>query len=372
MQIYIYPRFTIQLNINFGLGKKSYLEWIFIISFDELENFRLKYRFIFILLLILIPITIGVIGYMLIENASFLDALFMTITTISTVGYGEIFPLSSIGRIFTIFLIITNLGVFAYAITLIGRFLFEGQFFENLKLRRMKRKITTLSNHVIVCGFGRNGQAACETLKKNNIPYVVVESKKELIEHYLDETENPYYLIDDATHDQTLIDAGIEKARGLITTLPADADNVYVVLTARELNSNLTIISRATSNSSCNKLKRAGANNVIMPDRIGGAHMASLIVLPDVKEFIDISSGQVGADVLLEEFSVMKLKSVLKGNTIKELGIRQLTNANVIGLKKSDGNYEVNPDMNKNLLNSDKLIVLGTNEQMAKLHGLFI
>jgi hypothetical protein len=129
LQIYIYPRFTIQLNINFGFGKKSYLDWIFIISFDELENFRLKYRFIFILLLILIPITIGVIGYMLIENASFLDALFMTITTISTVGYGEIFPLSSIGRIFTIFLIITNLGVFAYAITLIGRFLFEGQFF---------------------------------------------------------------------------------------------------------------------------------------------------------------------------------------------------------------------------------------------------
>ncbi|MFY8019910.1 MAG: potassium channel family protein [Bacteroidia bacterium] len=319
----------------------------------------------------MIPISVGVLGYMLIENAPFLDALFMTITTISTVGYGEIFPLSNTGRIFTIFLIISNLGVFAYAISLIGRFLFEGQFFEQLKLRRMKKRITGLKDHVIVCGFGRNGQAACETLKKNNIPFVIIESKKELIEHYLDEVEAPFYLNEDATHDETLLDAGIKNARGLITTLPADADNVYVVLTARELNANLTIISRATSNSSCNKLKRAGANNVIMPDRIGGAHMASLIVLPDVKEFIDIISGQVGADVLLEEFSVQKLRSSLKGNTIKELGIRQLTNANVIGLKKSDGNYEVNPDMNKNLLDSDKLIVLGTNEQMTKLHSLF-
>jgi voltage-gated potassium channel len=307
---------------------------------------------------------------MIIEDVVFLDALFMTITTISTVGYGEIFPLSSSGRIFTIFLIITNLGVFAYAISLISRFLFEGQFFEHLKLRRMKKRINGLNNHVIVCGFGRNGQAACETLRKNNIPFVIIESKKELLEHYLDETENPYFLEEDATRDETLIDAGIKSARGLITTLPADADNVYVVLTARELNANLTIISRATSNSSCNKLKRAGANNVIMPDRIGGAHMASLIVLPDVKEFIDIISGQVGADVLLEEFSVMKLKTVLKGNTIKELGIRQLTNANVIGLKKSDGNYEVNPDMNKSLLSSDKLIVLGTNDQMTSLHTL--
>ena len=319
----------------------------------------------------MIPISIGVIGYMFIEQAPFLDALFMTITTISTVGYGEIFPLSQTGRIFTILLIISNLGVFAYAISLIGRFLFEGQFFEQLKLRRMKKRITGLENHVIVCGYGRNGQAACETLRKNNIPFVIIESKKELIDHYLDEAEAPYYLNEDATRDETLLDAGIKNARGLITTLPADADNVYVVLTARELNSNLTIISRATSNSSCNKLKRAGANNVIMPDRIGGAHMASLIVLPDVKEFIDIISGQVGADVLLEEFSVLKLRNALKGNTIKELGIRQLTNANVIGLKNSDGNYEVNPDMNKNLLDSDKLIVLGTNEQMARLHGLF-
>jgi voltage-gated potassium channel len=319
--------------------------------------------------LIMVPITFGVSGYMIIEKASFLDALFMTITTVATVGYGEVFPLSTAGRIFTIILIITNLGIFAYALALITRFLVEGNFFQQLKVKRMKDKIKLLENHVIVCGFGRNGQAACEMLQKHMVPYVILESKKELLELYLNKGHF-YHLNEDATKDESLLTAGIARARGLITTLPNDADNVFVALTARGLNAHLTIISRASNASSFTKLKRAGADNVIMPDTIGGAHMASLIVRPDVNEFVDILSGQAGADVQLEEFSYERLKRNLVGITIVDLNIRKLSGANVIGLKKGDGSYIVNPNINMVLEEDMKLIILGNSAQMETLKSL--
>ncbi len=334
-----------------------------------MDSLGLRSKLAFAIALIMIPISIGVTGYMFIENASFLDSLFMTITTVATVGYGEVFPLSSAGRVFTILLIISNLGIFAYAITLISRILVEGNFFLQLKNKRMKLKISELENHVIVCGFGRNGQAACEMLKKHRIKYVILESKKELLDNFLSD-EHFYYLNEDATKDESLLAAGILKARGLISTLPNDADNVFVALTARGLNAKLTIITRASDNSSFSKLKRAGANNVIMPDKIGGAHMASLIVRPDVNEFVDIISGLGVADVQLEEFSIQELSKYLHGNTIAEMNIRKKSGANVIGLKKGDGSYEVNPNINCLLKEEMKLIILGNTSQMEQFKAL--
>lgn len=334
-----------------------------------LENISTKSRIALATGLLMIPISIGVAGYMIIEGASFLDSLFMTITTITTVGYGEVFPLSASGRIFTIFLIVGNLGIFAYALTLITRFLVEGNFFYQLRIKRMKDKIKNLEAHVIVCGFGRNGQAACDMLKKHGIPYVIIENRKELPELYLNK-EHINYLNEDATKDESLIDAGIARARGLITTLPSDADNVFVTLTAKGLNPDLKIISRASNASSFSKLKRAGAENVIMPDSIGGVHMASLIVMPDVYEFVDILSGQAGADVQLEEFSYERLKRNLVGITIVDLNIRKLSGANVIGLKKGDGSYIVNPNINMVLEEDMKLIILGDSAQMEQLKSM--
>lgn len=326
---------------------------------------KLRYRIALALMLIMIPVSFGVIGYMLIESYTFLEALYMTVITIATIGYGEVKILSDAGRIFTIILIISNLGIFAYAISIITSILIQGDFFEKFKTNKMKNRIAQLRNHVIVCGFGRNGKEACEILKRNKVKYVVLENKKELLE---DTADDPHfhYLIDDATSEQTLVDAGIRHAKGLITTLPNDADNVYVALTAREVNPMLTIISRASGDSSVTKLKRAGANNVIMPDKIGGAHMASLIVNPDIKEFIDIISGQ-GDEVRLEEMPVKDIKMAFKGNNLHEMNIRHLTGVNVIGLKKRDGLYEVNPDIYKTLDDDVKLIMLGTVEQMQKL-----
>lgn len=326
---------------------------------------KLRYRIALALMLIMIPVSIGVMGYMLIENYTFLEALYMTVITIATIGYGEVKILSDAGRVFTIILIISNLGIFAYAISIITSILIQGDFFEKFKTNKMKNRIAQLRNHVIVCGYGRNGKEACEILKRNKLKYVVLENKKELLE---DTSDDPHfhYLTDDATNEQTLIDAGIKHAKGLITTLPNDADNVYVALTAREVNPLLTIISRASGDSSVTKLKRAGANNVIMPDKIGGAHMASLIVNPDIKEFIDIISGQ-GDEVRLDEMPVKVIKTVFTGNNLHEMNIRHLTGVNIIGLKKSDGLYEVNPDVYQILDEDAKLIMLGTVEQMQKL-----
>lgn len=330
---------------------------------------KLRYRIFLALLLILIPICVGVIGYMVLEEYTFIEALYMTVITVATVGFQEVKPLNDAGRIFTIFLIITNLGIFAYAISFITSILIQTDFFEKYKMNKMKNKIASLHGHVIVCGYGRNGKEACEMLKRNHIKHVVLESKKELNEELLS-NENFYFLNEDATQEQSLLNAGIKNARGLITTLPDDADNVYVVLTARELSQKITIISRASNDNSVTKLRRAGASNVIMPDKIGGAHMASLIIHPDVKEFIDLISVQSDAEVKIEEMSLKRIKEKISGNTIDELNIRNSTGVNVLGLKKADGTYIINPEINQKLDEDVKLILLGTREQMNKLKQL--
>lgn len=330
---------------------------------------KLRHKITLAILLLTIPLLIGVVGFMLIENYTFLEALYMTVITVATVGFQEVRPLNDDGRIFTIFLIITNLGIFAYAISLVTGTIADSNFFERYKINRMKNKIAELRNHVIVCGYGRNGKEACIMLKRNKIKYVVLENKKELTEDS-SIADDFYFLNEDATKDETLLNAGIKHARGLITTLPNDADNVYVVLTARELNQTFTIISRASTDASVKKLKFAGANNVIMPDKMGGAHMASLIIHPDVKEFIDLISEQTDLEVRLEEMTLKKINLKIDGNTIDELGIREKTGVNVIGLKNEDGTFTVNPSVDQYLKGDVKLILLGTREQMDKLKEL--
>lgn len=324
------------------------------------QKSTVRFKIIFALLLIVIPISVGIAGYMLIERLRFLDALYMTVITIATVGYGEVRPLTDEGRIFTIVLIISNLIIFAYAISLITSILIQGDFFETYKVRKMKKQISQLKHHVIVCGFGRNGKEAVSVLSRKKIPFVVIEAHKESKDNM---DESLLFLIDDATRDEALIDAGILNARGLITTLPDDADNVYVTLTARELNQHMTIVSRASTDSSVKKLKRAGANNVIMPDKIGGAHMASLIVQPDVNEFIDLISGQ-GDEVMVQEIAFTELTKKFAGNTLIEFDLRKKSGVNPIGIKHADGTYDVNPDINKKLLPTDKVIILATPAQL--------
>jgi voltage-gated potassium channel len=330
--------------------------------------YRLRSKILFSISLIVSVVAIGTIGYQWIENYSWLQALYMTIITISTVGYGEVQTLSDEGRIFTIILIISNIGIFAYSISSISSYFLDGYFFKNYRLNKMKQRIAKLNHHVVVCGFGRNGKEACHTLKRHRIPFVVIEKEEGAFDDQ-DLGDALHYLIDDSTHENVLLEAGVERARALVTTLPGDAENVFVVLTARELNKNMLIISRASLDTSVSKLRRAGANNIIMPDKIGGAHMASLVINPDVKEFIDLVTGQSGSSIHIEEMSLRDL-SHFHGSTIRELNIRHTTGVNVVGLKREDGSYVINPEVDTPLLEGMKLILLGTEEQMKRLRQM--
>lgn len=215
-----------------------------------------------------IVLIVGILGYRFISGYSFVNAFYMTVTTVATVGYGEIEPLDTKGRMFTAFLIISSFGTFAYAVTSLTKFVIDGEFNSFFKTKRMSDAINKLNGHVIICGFGRNGKQASSVLKKNNKRFVVIENKSE-VTGQMTHKYHELVITGDATQDEVLLHAGVKRASALITTLPNDADNLFIVLSARNLNADLTIISRASDDNSDVKLKIAGANNVIMPDKVG-------------------------------------------------------------------------------------------------------
>jgi voltage-gated potassium channel len=309
---------------------------------------------------------IGTIGYVIIDDYTWFDAFYMTVITIATVGYGEVAPLSHAGKLFTAFLIMTSFGTFAYAVSSITKFVIDGEFNEFFKNRKLNATIEKLSDHIIICGYGRNGRQAAQVLKKHNKRFVVIESDAALTAT-LNHRFSELVVTGDGTHDETLIRAGIMRAKAIITTLPTDADNLFIVLTARNLNKTLTIISRASEDNSDTKLKIAGADNVIMPDKVGGAHMASLVMKPDVMEFIDHINAEGGDTVNLEEISFTNVPESLKNRTLKDLEIRNRSGANIIGYKTVAGEYIVNPSADTRIIPQSKLFVLGTPEQISAL-----
>ena len=324
------------------------------------------YRFYAPLLILLSLWVVGTIGYVLIENYTWFDAFYMTIITVATVGYQEVHPLSTEGKLFTAFLIITSFGTFAYAVSSITKFVIDGEFNEFFKNRKLNATIEKISDHVIICGYGRNGRQAAQVLKKHNKRFVVIENSSTLTAT-LNHKFSELVITGDSTQDDVLIKAGILRAKAIITTLPVDADNLFIVLTARNLNKNITIISRASEDNSDTKLKIAGANNVIMPDRVGGAHMASLVMKPDVMEFIDHITAEGGDNISLEEISFERIPDELKNKTLKDLEIRNRSGANIIGYKTATGEYIINPSADTLIIPDSKLFVLGTPEQIAAL-----
>ena len=326
------------------------------------KRFKKLYLAFFIVVLICI---IGVLGFAIIEGYSFGDALFMTIITISTVGYQEVQPLSEAGRHFTMALIVFSFGTFAYALTAISLYLIDGEFKRHLLELRKVKKIEELKNHVIICGYGRNGKQIVQELKESGQEYVLIEKDAEIInDAILDNCNN--YIEGEATEDAILIEAGIVRAKALITTLPEDADNVFVVLTAREMNRNMLIISRASKDSSDKKLKMAGANNVVMPDKVGGTHMASLVIKPDVVEFLNHLSGQ-DKNISLEEISYDDLPVEFRNRSIADLHVRKRSGANIVGLKNKEGEYILNPAPDEIIDEGSKVFVLGMKSQVEKL-----
>ncbi|HEY0029934.1 MAG TPA: potassium channel protein [Bacteroidia bacterium] len=334
-------------------------------------SFRHFSRIYIPIAILLLIVCIGIAGFIIIEGFGFLDAFYMTIITVATVGFQEVHPLSEAGRLFTAFLIITSFGTFAYAVTSISQYVIDGEFNQYFKNYKLSTAIDKLENHVIVCGYGRNGRQAAHVLKKHNTRFVVIEQKKEIVSsinhHYSD-----LVLEGDGTHDEVLLKAGILKAKALITTLPIDADNLFIVLSARTLNPKLTIISRASEDNSDKKIKLAGADNVIMPDKLGGAHMASLVMKPDVMEFVDYITGQGGDNIRLEEITFANLSPEFQNKTIRELEIRNRSGANIIGFKTAQSEYIINPSADTKIIPDAKLFVLGTSDQILKLKELFV
>ncbi len=320
--------------------------------------------------LLILTVCVGVVGFILIEKYDFLDAFYMTIITVATVGFQEVHPLSSDGKLFTAFLIITSFGTFAYAVSSITNYISDGEFREYFKNKKVNSAIEKLDAHVIVCGFGRNGKQAAHVLKKHNTRFVVIEQKKDIVAA-INHRFSDLVLEGDATLDEILLRAGILKAKALITTLPMDADNLFIVLTARTLNPKLTIISRASEDNSDKKLKLAGADNVIMPDKLGGAHMASLVMKPDVMEFVDYITGQGGDNIRLEEITFDNLSGEYQNKTIRDLEVRNKSGANIIGFKTAQGEYVINPSADTKIIPDAKLFVLGTTDQIVKLKELF-
>ncbi|HKC34971.1 MAG TPA: potassium channel protein [Chitinophagaceae bacterium] len=312
-------------------------------------------------------ILVGIIGYIVIEGYSFIEALYMTTIAITTVGFSEVRPLSNSGRLFTIFLLITSWITFAWAITRITQFVVTGEINKYFKTRKNMKAITQLNNHVILCGFGRNGQQAARTLKNHNMPFVVIEKEEESMEKALPFFPQLVYLVGDGTDDDLLKKAGIEKAIALISALPDDADNVFIVLSARALNQKLQIISRASEESSYPKLKKAGADNVIMPDKIGGSHMATLVSKPDVIEFMDFLSSEDGESVNMESVPYELMPSSIKDKPLKVVMEWNKTGVNCLGIKNKEGKFIINPPDETLVTEGCKVIVFGTRSQIAEM-----
>ena len=332
-----------------------------------IKLFREKIYIAVILLVFLL--IIGVLGFKVISEYTWIDSLYMTVITITTVGFGEVQPLDDDAKIFTIFLILTSVIILGYAIKVITEYILTKNDFEELKQKKMQKQIDSYKNHIIICGYGRNGEQAAKKLLAYKKSFVVVEKNKDIIDKF--QNELVPFVLGNANEDEVLYQAGIDRASTLISALPNDADNLFVVLSSRQINSELNIISRASQETSYKKLKLAGANNVILPDRIGGDHMASLVVVPDLIEFIDNLSIVGKANINIEEIPVERLFTNSEIKTLRHLDLRKRTGCTVIGYKDEKGEYIVNPEAEMQLKPKSKIIVLGRPEQIQKLNSLY-
>jgi voltage-gated potassium channel len=318
--------------------------------------------------LIILVIVAGSVGYILIEGYSLIDAVYMTVITVATVGFREVKELTTEGKIFTILLIIISLGVLAYSLSVITLHIVEGRlrifFRSNIKIREIRK----MKDHIIIVGYGRNGQQTAHDLVHLNKTVVVVEKSHELI--LLQQKGVIKFIEGDATEDETLEKAGIGHAMALISTLPVDADNLYVVLTARSLNPDIQIISRARHETSAKKLRTAGAQHVVMPEKVSGTFMARLVAKPDLAEFFHRLSIESDEGVNLVEIVCSDLPAKFQNRTIHDMSIRRLTGANIVGFKTPDGSYIINPPADTVTVRGGKLFLLGTPDQILKVNEI--
>ncbi|HEY78649.1 MAG TPA: potassium channel protein [Dehalococcoidia bacterium] len=311
-------------------------------------------------------ILVGVAGFMIIEGWSFLDALYMTVTTITTVGYSEVHPLSTGGRIFCVFLIVGGVGGALYALMGVVGYIVQGYFGTTLGRRRMKDRIAKLNGHFILCGYGKVGEEIAHVFTEEETPFVVVDKRSDSVDWV--ERAGYLYIMGDATSDDVLKEAGIERARGLVAAVDSDAENTYITLSARQLNKDLFIAARANSREVETKLKRAGADRIVSPHRIGGRRMAMLALRPAVVDFIDTVTYGRGREMELENVDIGG-NSPLAGMTLKTA--RSKTGITVLAMRKKSGKLLANPSDEETIEDGDRLIVIGTKKRLGVLEEAF-
>ncbi|MCK9374952.1 MAG: potassium channel protein [Syntrophobacterales bacterium] len=311
-------------------------------------------------------LVVGSLGFVWLEGWNFFDALYMTVTTLTTVGYGEIHPLDRLGRIYNMVLILAGMGVLLYIVGGLARVLIEGEIRAALGKRKLIKHIKKLKGHFIICGFGRIGEIICRQLKERGLSLVVIETDPALITRL--EELGYFFISGDATRDEVLLEAGIERAKGLVAVVSTDADNVYVVLTARSLNPKLLIVARGEESGSEKKLLRAGADKVESPYRMGGQKMAHTILHPTVVTFMELAMKE-GVDWSMEEIAVGQTSTLL-GVPLKDSGIRQKLDLILVAIKRADGDMLFNPSHDTPILAGDTLIALGLRKNLDALEEL--
>ena len=313
-------------------------------------------RFTFLIYFIAL-ITIGSVGFYLIggDEWSFIDSMYMTILTLSTVGFGEVHPLSEIGKLWAILLIIFGVSGFAYIVYELGSELIQ---LNTYRSRTMRKKISKLQLHYVICGYGRMGAIIASEFQKKNISFVIIEINDSKI---IDIQENGYnHIHGDATLDETLINAGIIDSKGIVVVLDNDQDNLFVTMSARNLNQDSYIISRCSKQDTGNKLKRAGANKVVNPYITGGHRMAELLISPNIDDIVTIESpDNISVDFSIEEVSVKNF-NILNNKTINELNIREKYNLAIVAIINKDRSKQLNPGPDVMLSSNQKVILIGT------------
>ncbi len=309
-------------------------------------------------------ILFGVMGYHFIEGMTFFESLYMTVITISTVGFMEVRPLSTPGRVLTMVIISTGIVIGAYTLGTLLRMLIEGEIRKTFGRRKVERMISSMKDHFIICGYGRIGSLICRELLAQKIDFVVIERDPDMVEEL--ERERILFLPTDATNDDSLLEAGIMRARGIVTAVKSDADNVFITLTAKGIRPDIFIVARSSDEGNESKLLRAGATRVVSPYLIGGKRMAQILIRPTVVDFIDIAVMESSLGLMMEEARV-KQGSPLVGKNLIESNLRRDYGVIIVLIKKMNGELIFNPVPTEILEKDDVIVVLGKTDDMKRL-----
>ncbi len=320
--------------------------------------------------LIFIIILIGIAGFHIIEGWPLLDCLYMTVITIFTVGFREVRQLSPLGQIFTIFIILGGVGTAIYSFTKIAEIALEGGLKKFLRRKTMEKKLRNLKDHYIICGFGRMGTIVKERLEEVKLPFVIVENDEEKIEE-LKQTSGCLFIEGNATYEEILIKAGVKKAKGLAALLPSDADNLYLVLTAKQVNPSVFVLSKAMDEEAEKKILQIGANKVVSPYKCSGLRIAQGLIRPTLVEFMDLIIRRKELSLYIEEF-IVKKDTLINSRSLIESDIRKTSNVIVVAVKKPGKDIAFNPSPETKIETGDILLVLGDKEAIDKFENTYL